>query len=97
MDNTENRVFLDCRDVHTIPKDQIEARFLEKSFEFKVRGLNGKNYKFAVPRLQHRTLPESCRYVVKNDKIIITLKKKNAKDVWFSLFRQKPVGGDESD
>mmetsp|Transcript_50565 Transcript_50565/g.58188 ORF Transcript_50565/g.58188 Transcript_50565/m.58188 type:complete len:200 (+) Transcript_50565:35-634(+) len=96
-DDDKVKVLLDLAGVQAHPKENIEARFLGKSFELKVRGFNGKNYKFAVPKLQHRISPDECKFFLKTDKIVVSLKKANAKDVWFSLFRQKAVGGDESD
>lgn len=91
------RVNLEIKDIHKHPVEYIEARFLDKSFEIKIRDFNGKNLKFAVPKLQCRINAALCKFDIKENKISVALRKNKKGDNWFSLFKTKTVGGDDSD
>lgn len=41
--------------------------------------------------------PDGCRFTVKDDKIMITLKKVKKEDNWFSLVPVRTIGGHDSD
>jgi hypothetical protein len=89
------RVILDIKDVQKLPKENISAVFLERSFEIKFMNLNGNNYKFGVPILHYKINPGDCKYLLKTDKIIISLKKLKKDDRWISLFKTKTIGGED--
>jgi hypothetical protein len=38
-----------------------------------------------------------CKFSLKGDKILITLRKVKKDDNWFSIHKQKTIGGDDSD
>ncbi len=74
---------------------------MEKGFEIKIHDYKGKNWIFAVPRTEVRIDPEGCKFIVKPDKILISLKKKKKESHFFSLNKTKKIGlaagGDDSD
>lgn len=90
-----NRVIIELKDVHTLSKENINCLFNEKSFEICFKNLKGKHYKFGVPNLQCKIDPKSSKFLVKQDKILISLKKIKKEDRWISLFKTKTIGGDD--
>ena len=89
------RVYLDLPGIGGVPSDKIETRFLERSFEIKIRGYNGKNFVFAVPKTQCNLVPEKSSIVKKQDKIVIHISKVSDKDHWYSLYKTKAIGETE--
>lgn len=79
------------------PSSNIDCSFADKSFVMKILELGGKNYQFAVPRLQCRIQKDKSKYAVGKDKITVSLRKVSESDNWFSLFKTKTIGGDDSD
>lgn len=77
-----------CKREHVIPN------FLEDSFDVKVNNPtgNGVNYRFAVPKLDCKIIPEKCDAFPKGDRLIIKLRKFKNDDHWSYLFKQKYVG-----
>ena len=53
----------------------IVCDFTKSSFDLKVVGLQGKNYRLFKDNLSHDIDVEKCRFVVKKDKIVIKLGK----------------------
>ena len=88
---------MDLRNVHKLPKGRITARFLDKSFEIKIKDLNFRNLCFGVPVLHCSINTQESKYFTKQDKIIICLKKNKKEDRWISLFKTKSIGGNEYD
>lgn len=86
------RVTFEIQGIGKHPKDKIQARFLDESFEIKILDFNGKNYSFAVPKLQNKIIPEQSKYWLKENKVIINLRKFKKEDSWPSLFKQKAIG-----
>ena len=86
---------LEIKDIHKLSKDNILASFLDRSFEIKFLNLNGNNYIFGVPVLHYKIIPSDCKYFVKTDKIIISLKKIKKDDRWISLFKTRTIGGED--
>mmetsp|Transcript_9972 Transcript_9972/g.15061 ORF Transcript_9972/g.15061 Transcript_9972/m.15061 type:complete len:113 (-) Transcript_9972:30-368(-) len=80
-----------------IKREQITCTFEIRSFEILVHDYKGENYKFAVPKLHCRILPKDSSFGFKSNNIVITLRKKNLNDNWWSLFKQKAVGEKEGD
>jgi len=96
-ENDENnvRVVLELKAIDKHPAEKIVARFLDRSFEVKILAYNGKNYNFAVPKLQCKINPTKSKYWVKGDKLIINLYKNKKEDNWYSLYRTKAIGDDD--
>ena len=87
------RVLVPIPGIEKVPKENIVTNFTENSLEVKVNNaLNGNNYRFAVPRLDANIIPEKCDAFVKDDRLIIKLKKAKNDDHWSYLFKQKYVG-----
>lgn len=78
-------------------KSSMKAEFMPKSFSFKIHGYEEKNRIFKVPRLHFKINPEKCKFILKPNKIIISLCKHKDSDQWFTLFKKKMVGEIPSD
>lgn len=85
-------MYIELPGIGQLPKEQLETRFLERSFEVKIRGYLGRNFIFAVPKTQGVVNPEKSKLIQKADRLVIQLAKGNTKDNWYSLYRQKAVG-----
>lgn len=49
-----SRVILELKDIGKVPKESFSSRFLERSFEIKIRNYNGKNWIFGVGRTMNK-------------------------------------------
>jgi calcyclin binding protein len=56
-------------------KDNVSCEFGKDSFDLKVRGLNGKNYRLVVDNLDNDIVPDKSKVLVKANKITLKLKK----------------------
>ena len=87
------RVLVPIPGIEKVKKEDITADFTEDSLDVRVKNaLNGNNYRFAVPRLDAKIIPEKCEAFPKGDKLIIRLRKFKNDDHWSYLFKQKYVG-----
>lgn len=75
-----------------MPPENIVTRFLDRSFEIKVHGYEGKNWIFAVPKTQCCVLVKTSKVVQKPDKLIVSIGKIAEGDNWFSLHKVKCIG-----
>ena len=73
--------------VGSIPKDNIVCEYESNSFDLRIQGLNGKNYRLKVPELQNEVSVADCKHQVKSNSITVTLQK--AKDEWWSDLKPK--------
>jgi len=89
------RIILEIKNIHNHPKNLITSRFFDQSMEVKIHNMNGRNYVFAVPKLQYKIDPDNSSIVIKDDKININLRKSNIKDNWHSLYKTRAIGEDE--
>jgi hypothetical protein len=78
--------------IGNLPRANIQERFLDRSFEIKIRGYMNRNFVFAVPKTQCALVPEKSKVIQKRDKLTIHLAKVNPKDNWYSLYKTKAVG-----
>lgn len=90
-------MILELKNVHKLPKDRITARFLDRSFEIKIRDLSFRNFSFGVPILHCAINTKESKYFLKENKMIICLKKAKKDDKWISLFKTKSIGGNDYD
>ena len=65
-------------------KEKVVTDFKPKSIELKVHDIDGKNYRFSVPKLCKTINPEASTITVKTTRIILTLKKVD-KGTWADL------------
>lgn len=87
------RVLVPIPGIENVKKEDIIANFTEDSLEVKVlHGANGLNYRFAVPKLDSKIIPEYCDTLVKGKDLVIKLRKFKNDDHWSYLFKQKYVG-----
>ena len=87
------RVLVPIPGIENVKKEDIIAEFTDSSLDVRVKnGLNGNNYRFAVPRLDAKIIPEKCEAFPKGDRLIIRLRKFKNDDHWSYLFKQKYVG-----
>ena len=56
-------------------KDQVSCDFTETSFDLKIHGLNGSNYRLRKDNLEHKIVVERSKVIVKKDQIKIKLGK----------------------
>ena len=87
------RVLIPIPGIEKVTKENIITKFTDDSFEIKVNNaLNGNNYRFAVPKLDANIVPDKCDAFVKDDRLIVKLRKAKSDDHWSYLFKQKYVG-----
>lgn len=86
------KVLVSLQGVDKLPKEQILGKFTETSCEVKVRGLNGSNYIFGVPRLHAKILPDKSEVITSKDNLVIRLRKFKEDDNWSYLHKTKFVG-----
>ncbi|KRW98883.1 HSP20-like chaperone [Pseudocohnilembus persalinus] len=93
-DENRVRVVLELPEVGKIGKDNIQARFFQRSFEIKIHNYKGKNLRFGSGKTQCKIDPDQSRFMLKDNKIIISIRKFQKTDNWFSLHKTKTIGGD---
>ncbi|EWS74478.1 siah interacting protein, amine-terminal protein (macronuclear) [Tetrahymena thermophila SB210] len=84
-------------DISKVNPSNVQVTFTDQSFEVKVLDLNGRNYKFAIPKLYDKIKPSECKYVIKSSSI--SIKMKATKSYWSQLTYKedafKAKGSDE--
>lgn len=73
------KIYLTLKGVHTIPSENVEVNFKQRSFSVLVKDLDGKNHQFAILNLLSPIdTNESCKKV-KTDMLLIMCKKQTLK------------------
>ncbi|CAN1302250.1 Calcyclin-binding protein [Linum perenne] len=83
-----------------VDQQKIEADFNSMSFDIKFHDVQGKNYRYAIPKLNKEIVPNKCKVVVKPTRVIITLfkaSKGNWLDLQYKEDKLKPSLGKDSD
>lgn len=86
----------DMEGVEKLHYDEIHCEFGENSFDLKILGLNGRNWRIEKQRLYRDIIPEQSRVVVKNGKCRLLLKKFTKWEHWRKLegkHRKKKADG----
>ena len=86
------KVRIDLKAVGKLPKESIIVEFGVRSLDVKLIGFEGKNLRLRVPKTHYPYKPEGSKYLVKDDKIIVSLKKRDASDTWNTLHKQEMIG-----
>lgn len=74
-----------------VDQEKIESEFKAMSFDLKIHDVQGKNYRFTIPKLNKEILPEKSKVVVKPTRMIVTLFKAS-KGNWLDLqFKEDKV------
>lgn len=74
--------------VEALPKESITCDFTESSFDLKVAGLDGKNYRFLRTNLDKDIVPAESEVKVKKNHVIVVLQKVKGQygyDSWTDL------------
>lgn len=58
----------------------------------KIHDLRGKNYLFSVTRASNNIDADKSKIIVKDDSIVVVLRKAKKDDHWFALHKQKMIG-----
>lgn len=74
-----------------VDQEKVEKDFKQLSFDVKFHDVNGKNYRFTIPKLNKEIVPEKCKILVKPARVIVTLVKAS-KGNWLDLqFKEDKV------
>lgn len=95
--NGKCSVYIEISDIGSLAKDNIKFSITPRTLELTVDDLNGKNLRFAVPRLQCKVDPDRCRMIVKPNRVTLILKSSKDEDNWTSLYRKRGIGETVSD
>ena len=82
--------------VGSLPGGAVTCEFEDKSFDLRVQGLNGKNYRLRIMELQNRICIEDSKYQVKSNGVTITLVKFNKTESWTDLKPKKSLIGEKT-
>ncbi|URE11324.1 Siah interacting protein, N terminal [Musa troglodytarum] len=81
QDNEKIKIYISIEDAE---QEKVDTVFKPMSVDVKFHDIHGKNYRFAIPKLNKEILPEKCKLVVKPNKVIVTLVKAS-KGNWLDL------------
>mmetsp|Transcript_8556 Transcript_8556/g.20327 ORF Transcript_8556/g.20327 Transcript_8556/m.20327 type:complete len:741 (+) Transcript_8556:46-2268(+) len=77
------------RGVEALPSTDITCDFTDSSFDLKVVGLEGKNYRFRRTNLENRIIPAGSVFKVKKNHVMVWLQKAKNQfdryDIWLDL------------
>jgi len=76
------RVNVDIPGIGNHDASKISSRFLDNSFEVKVHEFRGKNYLFSVPKASNNIDPSKCKIQIKDNSIVIYLRKEKKEEHW---------------
>lgn len=85
-------VYVEIPNVGSV-KDNVQVEFGKCSFDLKVHGCDGRNYRLIKDNLDKDIVPEQSKFIVKKDKVVIKLQKVKGEysyDSWTSLTAKKP-------
>ncbi|XP_030470764.1 uncharacterized protein LOC115688941 isoform X2 [Syzygium oleosum] len=97
QDSDKVKIYLSLEGVD---QEKIESEFKAMSFDLKIHDVQGKNYRFTIPKLNKEILPEKSKVVVKPTRMIVTLfkaSKGNWLDLQFKEDKLKPSMDKEKD
>ena len=78
--------------------DNVSCDFGTNSFDLKVTGLNGKNYRLLKPQLDKDVVVDQCKFRVKTDRVTLKLRKVKGEysyDNWSDLAPKKIKSAEE--
>lgn len=74
-----------------VEQDKMETEFKQRSIDVKFHDVQGKNYRYTIPKLSKEIVPEKCKVVIRPARITIVLFKAS-KDNWLDLqFKEDKV------
>jgi hypothetical protein len=90
-------VILEIKGISKLSSEKITMRFFKRSLDLRIEDIDNNNYIFGVPRTQCSLNSEESRFIVKEDRLTIWIRKVKKEDNWFSLHKVKTIGGGDSD
>ncbi|KAK6932209.1 CS domain [Dillenia turbinata] len=81
QDDEKVKIYVSLEGVN---QEKMETTFKPMSIDIKFHDVQGKNYQFALPKLNKEILPEKCKVLVKPSRVVITLFKAS-KGNWLDL------------
>lgn len=81
--------------VGALAKDEITCDFTPSSFDLKIMGLGNKNYRLVKHHLDKPIDPRASSFRVKQNRITLSLVKKDKNSTWMNLTAKNP-GQDQS-
>ncbi|KAL7315079.1 hypothetical protein PS15m_006577 [Mucor circinelloides] len=78
-------IYVNFKDAGMLSKDNCSIHTTPRSLEFNIFNHNGAHYKFKINQLYSFIHPEKSSFKLKENKIVITLTKKNHDSVWLDL------------
>lgn len=88
------KVYISLKGVGALPKESVASSFQDLSFSLTVMNLDGKNYRFQVPKLSESISPSECTVTVKPDRLFVKLRKVKEDYHWYELHKTKGIGED---
>ncbi|CAH9079500.1 unnamed protein product [Cuscuta europaea] len=67
-----------------VDKEKIDAGFKPMSVDIKFNGVQGKNYRFSIGKLNKEIIPDKCKVIVKPNRVVLSLLKAT-KGNWLDL------------
>ena len=84
------RITSNINGIGSLPKENIEIDFEPQSFDLRIKGLNGANYRLKLKPLNKKINEKESKYQVKSNSITITLVKEE-KGSWDDVKVKKPL------
>ncbi|KNA09424.1 hypothetical protein SOVF_153690 [Spinacia oleracea] len=81
QNNDKVKIYLSLEGVQ---EEKMEKNIKPTSIEFKFHDIQGKNYHFAIPKLNKEIVPEECKVIIKPTRVTITMVKAS-KGNWLDL------------
>ncbi|DAZ96012.1 TPA: LOW QUALITY PROTEIN: hypothetical protein N0F65_008991 [Lagenidium giganteum] len=76
--------------VGDLPKEQVVCNFTKSSFDLKIIGLHGKNYRLVKHHLDKEIDPKKSTFRVKKNRVTLNLWKKEKNESWLNLTAKNP-------
>lgn len=76
--------------VGALPREAVTCNFSEKSFDLKVLGLKGMNFRLCMPALEYNIISSESKLIIRKDRVKLQLKKSRKGDNWTSIKSAAP-------
>ncbi|XP_043109854.1 calcyclin-binding protein [Puntigrus tetrazona] len=73
------KIYITLKGVHTIPAENVETSFTERSFNLLVKDLDGKNHQMAINNLLYPIIVAESSRKIKTDMVLVMCKKQSTK------------------
>ncbi|KAG7386113.1 hypothetical protein PHYPSEUDO_000620 [Phytophthora pseudosyringae] len=83
--------------VGNLPKENVTCSFTKTSFDLKIIGLDGKNYRLFKQHLEKEIDPAKSSFRVKKNRVTISLRKADKDNAWMNLTAKNPLNASKPD